>query len=280
MSLQLRVAEFAVVWWGWGGFGGESLSRPSWTGKRVRIEECANEGSRFPSWLEPSRTINCLPKISGPALGRQATIPAAPPLLLMNVLVQRRAHTYSTNQGSCFCAQSVWGVEELDVGLWVVGNLLPVLEPLVLGLGESLFLHAAQLSWLPKRHRFRDTAFWHHWLNCSDTKHMIRVTTVSLHLGWILSAEGIKTALLFDVMLLGLSLTLMLMTNNVTLNDLLWFNGQTALTGADAISGLCQKTPSKHVVLAFFRLSFRTDAVSEPSSYSPEHAFAAGPVRS
>lgn len=63
-------------------------------GKQVRIEECANEDSRFPSWLKPSRTINCLPKISAPTPGRQATIPAAPPLPLMYVLVQRHAHIY------------------------------------------------------------------------------------------------------------------------------------------------------------------------------------------
>lgn len=74
------------------------LTRASGTscaGKQVRIEECANEDSRFPSWLKPSRTINCLPKISAPTPGRQATVPAVPPLLVMRVLVRAHARTDS-----------------------------------------------------------------------------------------------------------------------------------------------------------------------------------------
>lgn len=68
--------------------GGERQGILSCVGNWLRIEECANEDSRFPSWLKPSRTINCLPKISAPTPGRQATIPAAPPLLHMHALVQ------------------------------------------------------------------------------------------------------------------------------------------------------------------------------------------------
>lgn len=73
----------------------DRASGTSCAGKQVRIEECANEDSRFPSWLKPSRTINCLPKISAPTPGRQATVPAVPPLLVMCVLVQAHARTDS-----------------------------------------------------------------------------------------------------------------------------------------------------------------------------------------
>lgn len=78
---------------------GEPPSTSSRAGKRARIEECANEDIRFPSWLKPSRTINCLPKISAPTPGRQATVytpthPAAPPLPLVRVLVQTHAHAH------------------------------------------------------------------------------------------------------------------------------------------------------------------------------------------
>lgn len=154
--------------------GGELLSTSSCAAKQVRIEECANEDSRFPSWLKPSRTINCLPKISAPTPGRQATVPDAPPMPLMRVLVQTHAHTH-TNQSSCVCVECVWGVGELEAGLRVIWDLLVVLEPLVLRLREALVLHTTELSWLPKRHRFWDAAFWHHRLYCGDTEHMIRV---------------------------------------------------------------------------------------------------------
>lgn len=80
-----------------------------------------------------------------------------------------------THQRARLGAERVGGVEELEAGLGVVGDLLPVLEPLVLGLGEALLLHAAQLRRLAERHRFWDAALWHHGLHCSDKQQSIQL---------------------------------------------------------------------------------------------------------
>lgn len=161
---------------GGGGWGAESC-----TGARERIEECANEDSRFPSWLEPSRTINCLPKISAPTPGRRATVPAAvPPLLLTACPCRSKRMRRCTNQRARLSAEGVGRVEELEAGLGVVRDLLPILEPLVLGLWKTLLFHAAQLRWLAKGHWFRDAALWHHRLDCSNQHLMRRLDTLKL----------------------------------------------------------------------------------------------------
>lgn len=128
------------------------------------------DSPRGSSPLAPS-TVS--PKYLPPPLGVRPPSPLPRPCRSC-VSLSKHIRT-NTNQSSCFCAERVWGVEELEAGLWVVGNLLSVLEPLVLRLGEALLLHTAQLSWLPKRHWFWDTAFWHHRLYCGDIEHMITV---------------------------------------------------------------------------------------------------------
>lgn len=90
-----------------------------------------------------------------------------------------------THQRARLGAQRVGGVEELEAGLGVVGDLLPILEPLVLGLGEALLLHAAQLRRLAERHRFRDAALWRHGLDCGDK------TTLDERIGYFETEMGL-----------------------------------------------------------------------------------------
>lgn len=101
--------------------------------------------------------------------------PALPHPCHSCVSLSKHMHTH-TNQSSCFWVEWVRGVEELEAGLWVIGNFLLVFEPLVLRLGEALFLHTAQLSGFPKRYWLGDAALWNNRLHCGDTKHTTIVT--------------------------------------------------------------------------------------------------------
>lgn len=88
------------------------------------------------------------------------------------------ARAWRTHQRSRLCVQRVRGVDELEAGLGVVGDLLSVLEPLVVRFWKAFLFHAAQLGRLPKRHRLWDAAFWHHRFYCGDAGHFSAQMTV------------------------------------------------------------------------------------------------------
>lgn len=138
-------------------------------GSKRELRNVQTRTADSPRGSSPLAPSTVSPKYLPPPLGvRPPSPPPRPCRSCVPLSEHMRAHT---NQSSCFRAERVWRVEELEAGLWVVGDLLPVLEPLVLRLGEALLLHAAQLGWLSKRHWFWDTAFWHHRLYCGDIKH-------------------------------------------------------------------------------------------------------------
>ena len=114
-------------------------------GRELRnVQTRTVDSPRGSSPLTPS-TVS--PKYLPPPLGvRPQRPPAAPPSPLCHACPCPTHMPTRTNQSSGFCVERVRGVEELEAGLWVVGDLLPVLEPLVLRLGEALVLHAAQLG--------------------------------------------------------------------------------------------------------------------------------------
>lgn len=147
---------------------GRAALESKWELKNVQTRTA--DSPRGSSPLAPS-TVS--PKYLPPPLGVRPPYPLSRPCWSCVSLSKHMRE--QTHQSSCFCVERIRGVEELEAGLRVVWDLLSVLEPLVLRLGEALFLHAAQLGWLPKRHWFWDAALWHHWLYCSDTQYLIRV---------------------------------------------------------------------------------------------------------
>lgn len=110
--------------------------------------ECANEDSRFPSWLSPSH-INWLPK----------NIPTLPHRLF-----------FWTHQSAHLSAQGVGGVEELWAALGILRDFLLVAEPLVLGLWEALILWAMQLCGFAYRDGLGYGASGHDGLDCMAHK--------------------------------------------------------------------------------------------------------------
>lgn len=112
--------------------------------------ECANEGSRFPSWLGPSH-INWLPKIS--------------PSPCLHTSFSASAHSPNTHQSSLLSVQGVAGVEELWAAFGVRRDFLLVPEPLVLRFRETVVLHAVQLCRFAHWHRLGYCASGHYGLH-------------------------------------------------------------------------------------------------------------------
>ena len=99
------------------------------------------DSPRGSSPLAPS-TVS--PKYPPPPLGVRP--PSSRPRPCHSCVSLSKHMCMHTDQSSCCSAERVRGVEEFEAALWVVGNLLLVLEPLVLRLGEALLFQAAQLS--------------------------------------------------------------------------------------------------------------------------------------
>lgn len=219
------------------------------------------------------------PKYPPPPLGVRPPSPLPRPCYSC-VSLSKYMSAY-THQRSWFWVERVGGIEELEAALWVFRDLLSVLEPLVLRLGEALVLHAAQLSRLPKRHWFGDAAFWHHWLYCGDTKHMNTFMMLTLHK----ELEHFRCDVLFATTLTlfhdaaGPMIDHDALKNNVTLTaygspDCQHWQDRTGTW----FLGRAKKRHQNTRRLLSLALQFGADAVSEVSSYSLEHAFAAGQV--
>lgn len=206
-----------------------------WELKNVQMRTA--DSPRGSSPLAPS-TVS--PKYLPPPLGVRP--PSLLPRLYCSCMSLSKHTSWHTNQSSRFWAERVRGVDELEAGLWVVGNLLSVLEPLVVRFRKTLLFHTAQLGRLPKRHRLWDTALWHHRFNCRETQHFHQ----SLH--------G------------GITMTLKQAPADS------WCSRFMAVS-VSASQELCHQNMQGLLSLA---LRFRAYAVSEVSSYSPGHAFAAG----
>lgn len=246
--------------------GCERLSTSSCAGKQVRIEECANEGSRFPSWLKPSRTINCLPKISAPTLGRQATVPAVPPLLLMRALVQ--AHIPTRVPVSALSVYDELKNLRLLFGSSGISSLF--LNHWYWDLGKPSSSTQFSSADFPKGTDFGTLHF-------GTTGFTAAIQNISVLIGSKLYTSHEHRSDIHRsmfLMLLCLELTLMVKKKQKNTQchpgSLEWEDGYMNF-GA-------RKHHQNMQRLLSLALQFRADAVSEVSSYSPEHAFAAGQV--